>query len=186
VNFLKYSFITLVTLLLVGSAGYLLAARGMQSKPGYAELTLPSWLSTNTIVAMNLGPTGLKPVRWMIKRVVDGSHKKLELPERVLLGVLQDLEGVQIRVYEVENNRQVFEQAIDASIVSLKRENWQIVLKVREDEQHIVVMQAGDEGMISGYSVLVSTPENAVFMNLVGQLDPASIALIAESLAVSR
>jgi hypothetical protein len=171
--------------MLLGSAGYLLASSGMQSKPGYAKLTLPSWLSTNTIVALNLGPTGLKPVRWMIQRVADGSHKELELPERILLGVLQDLEGVQIRVYEVEKNRQVFEQAIDDSIASLKQDDWQTVISVREDEQHIVVMQSGDEGMISGFSVLVSTPENAVFMNLVGQLDPESIALIAESFAVT-
>lgn len=181
-KFLKYSFITLTALLLIGSAGYLLAASGMQSKPGYAKLTLPSWLSTNTTVALNLGPRGLKPVRWVINRVVEASDEELELSERLILSALQDLQGVQLRIYEVENNRQVFERAIDDSIVSLKQEDWQTLLKVREDDKRIVVMQAGNEDLISGFSVLASTPENAVFINLVGQLNPESIAKIAERL----
>ncbi|MFT7528081.1 MAG: hypothetical protein ACI9LY_003241 [Arenicella sp.] len=180
-KFLKYSFISLLTLVLIGGAGYLLAASGMQSKPGYAKLTLPSWLSTNTTVALNLGPRGLKPVRWVINRVLDASNQELELSERILIGVLDDLQGVRLRIYEVENNSQVFEQAIDDSIASLKQKNWQTLLSVQEDDKHIVVMQAEDEGLISGLSVLLSTPENAFFMNLVGQLNPQSIALIAES-----
>jgi hypothetical protein len=180
-KFLKYSFISLLTLVLIGGSGYLLAASGMQSKPGYAKLTLPSWLSTNTSVALNLGPRGLKPVRWVINRVLDASNQELELSERILIGVLDDLQGVRLRIYEVENNSQVFEQAIDDSIASLKQKNWQTLLSVQEDDKHIVVMQAEDEGLISGLSVLLSTPENAFFMNLVGQLNPQSIALIAES-----
>jgi hypothetical protein len=122
----------------------------------------------------------------MANRVVDSSDNELELAERVLMSVLQDLQGVQLHIYEIENNRIAFEEAIDDSIATLKQENWQTVLKVKEDEEHIVVMQSGDEGRVSGYSVLVSTPDNAVFMNLMGQLNPESITLIAESLAVSR
>jgi hypothetical protein len=165
--------------MLIGSGGYLLASSGMKSKPGYVKLTLPSWFLTDTKVALNLGPSGLKPVRWMINRFADPSDQTLELPERILLSVLQDLQGVQLRIYEVDNNRQVFDQAIDDSIVSLSQANWQTLLKVREDNKRIVVMQSADKGLISGLSVLVSTPENAVFMNLVGQIDPDSIATIA-------
>ena len=181
-NFLKYSFITFLALILVGSAGYILAASGMQSKPGYAELTLPGWSSTNTVVALNLGPRGLKPTRWMIERVLNASDDELKLSEQLLLSVLQDLHGVQLRIYAVENNRPVFEQAIDDSITSLRQKDWQTVLKVQEDNKRIVVMQFADEGLISGLSVLATTPENAVFINLVGQIDPESIAAIAESL----
>ena len=120
-------------------------------------------------------------MRWMVNRIIDASDEELELSERLLLSVLQDLQGVQLRVYEVENNRQVFEQAIDDSIATLRQDDWQTLLKVREDDKRVVVMQSGDEGLISGLSVLASTPENAVFINLVGQLDPESIALIADS-----
>lgn len=179
--FLKVSLITLLTLILIGSAGYLLAASGMQSQPGYAKLTLPSWLSTNTVVALTLGPIALKPVRWTINRAVDAADQELELSERILLNVLQDLQAVQLRIYEVENNRQVFENAIDASVVSLKRDDWQTLFSVREHDKHVVVMQSVHGDLISGLSVLISTPGNAVFMNLVGQLKPESMTIIAES-----
>lgn len=185
-KFLKYSFITLLTLVLVGSAGYLLAASGIQSKPGYVKLDLPSWFSTDTKVALNLGPKGLKPVRWVVKRVLEASDNELELSERILMSVLQDLQGIQLRIYEVENNRQVFEQAIADSVLSLRQQDWQTLLKVQEDDKHVVVMQSGDDGAITGLSVLVSTPENAVFMNLMGDLDPEAIAKIADDVSSSH
>jgi len=181
-KFLKYSVITLLSIVLIGSAGYLLASSGIQSKPGYAKLTMPSWFSTDTIVAINLGPRGLKPVRWMIERAVSSSNDNLELDEKILLSLLQDLQGVQLRIYEVENNRKIFERAIDESLVTLKQDGWQTLITVREDEKRIIVMQSTDAELITGFSILVSTPENAVFVNLIGQLNPESIALLAESL----
>jgi hypothetical protein len=185
-TFLKYTLITLVTLVLIGSAGYLLASGGMQSKPGYTKLDLPSWLSTNTTVALNLGPRGLKPVRWMVKRVIKASDHQSELSGKLITSVMQDLQGLQLRLYEVENNRPVFEQAIDDSIVTLREDGWLTLLSVREDNKRIVVMQAEDKGLISGVSVLAITPENAIFVNLVGQLTPESIAIIAEGLDPSN
>ena len=181
-KFLKYSVITLLSIVLIGSAGYLLASSGIQSKPGYAKLTMPSWFTTDTIVAINLGPRGLKPVRWMIERAVSSSNDNLELDEKILLSLLQDLQGVQLRIYEVENNRKIFERAIDESLVTLKQDGWQTLITVREDEKRIIVMQSTDAELITGFSILVSTPENAVFVNLIGQLNPESIALLAESL----
>ena len=181
-KFLKYSLITFLTLALIGSAGYLLASSGIESKPGYVKLTMPSWFLTDTKVALNLGPRGLKPLRWMVNRIVDSSAEELELPERLILSMLQDLQGVQLRIYEVENNRPIFEQAIEDSVSTLRREGWQTLIKVREDDKHVVVMQTGNEVLISGLSVLASTPENAVFINLVGEIKPESIAAIANSM----
>lgn len=173
---------TLLTIVLIGSAGYLLAASGMQSKPGYAKLVMPSWFLTDTKLALNLGPRGLKPVRWITDNIVVASYDDLELSERLILSMLQDLHGVQLRIYEVENNREVFEQAIDESIISLKHDDWQTLLSMREDNKRIVVMQSAHAGVISGLSVLASTPENAFFVNLVGQLNPKSIEILADSL----
>ena len=181
-KFLKYTLISLLTIVLIGSTGYLLAASNIESKPGYAKLTMPSWFTTDTIVSLNLGPSGIKPVRWLINSAINASGNELELSEKLLLSLMQDLQGVQLRIYEVDNNRLVFEQAIDASMKTLKQDNWQTLMTVREESNRVVVMQSGEEGIISGLSVLVSTPENAVFINLMGQINPESIALIADSI----
>jgi len=127
----------------------------------------------------------LKPLQWTVTRLVRASGHDLELSERLIVSVLQDLQGVQIRLYEVEKNRSVFDQAIDDSVITLKKANWQTLLSARDGDKRIVVMQAGDNELISGMSILVSTPENAAFVNLVGELTPESIEIIAKSLAAS-
>ena len=78
-NFLKYTLITLFTIVLIGSAGYLLASSGIESKPGYVKLTMPSWFMTDTKVSLNLGPKGLKPLRRMIDKALHASDDELEL-----------------------------------------------------------------------------------------------------------
>ena len=71
--------------------------------------------------------------------------------------------------------------AIDETLVTLKRDGWQTLITVREEDKRIIVMQSVDKDTINGFSVLITTPENAVFANLMGQLKPESIALLADS-----
>jgi hypothetical protein len=168
--------------MLIGTASYLVASTGAQSSPGYAKIDLPSWFSTKTSIALNLGPKGLKPVRWAVERIIRSSDHELELSERLMLTVMVDLQGLQLRLYEVEDNRPVFDKAIDEAIVTLKNGDWQTLLSLREDDKRIVVMHVGDQDLISGVSVLGSTPENAFFINLVGHLNPESMAIILESI----
>jgi predicted methyltransferase len=96
--------------------------------------------------------------------------------------VILDLQGLQLRLYEVEDNRPVFDKSIDQAIVTLKQGDWRTLLSLREDDKRIVIMQAGSDDLISGLSVLGSTPESAFFINLVGHLTSKSMAKIAESL----
>lgn len=181
-TFLKYSLISLLTLVVIGTAGYLVASTGAQSKPGYANIDLPSLLSVKTSVALDLGPNGIKPVRWAIKTLLKHTDHELDLSEQVILSILVDLQGLQLRLYEVKDNRPVFDKVIDKAIVSLKQGGWKTSVSLREDDKRIVVMHFGDEDLISGLSVLGSTPEDAFFINLVGRLTPESIAKIVESL----
>lgn len=183
-KFLKYTLIIIFTLFLIASAGYLLAASGIESKPGYAKLSTPSWFFTDNKIALNLGPIGLKPARWVAKRIIHATDEDLQSAELELLSLLDDIHGLQLRIYNVKDDRSVFEQAIDESVSELKKANWQTLIKVREDDKHIVVMKPGnDDGdIISGLSVLLSTPDNAVFINLVGQLNLEKIALVAAKL----
>jgi len=181
-TFLKYSLITLLTLAVIGTAGYLLASTGAQSKPGYAKIDLPSRFSVKTSVAVDLGPNGIKPVRWAIKALIKHTDHQLDLSEQVILSVLLDLQGLQLRIYEVNDNRPVFDKVIDKAIVTLKKGGWKTSFSLREGDKRIVVMHVGEEDLISGLSVLGSTPEDAFFVNLMGRLAPESISKIIESL----
>ncbi|MEM7360873.1 MAG: DUF4252 domain-containing protein [Pseudomonadota bacterium] len=178
-KFFKYLFIAVITLGLIGGAGYLLASSGIKSNPGYVKLVLPSSNSASAQVAVDLGPNGVRPIRWFIQRIADDPERNLELPERLFMGVLDELQGVQLRVYEVQGNREIFEQAINKSAAALTQQGWETLVKVRENNERVVIMQSVDQDQIAGISLLVSTPENAVFTNLMGPFNPESLAEIA-------
>ena len=179
---LQTLFIIVLTVALLLGAGYLYASGGINAKPGYVKLDLPSYREASPIVSVKLGPGGIKPARWLMEQVIDGSDHNMDVPEQVLRNVVNELNGIQLAVYEVDRNRETFEQAINSSVMKLKSEGWQTLIKVRERNEHVVIMQAGDETMIEGLSLLVSNPDNAVFINLIGPFDPKTISKIATQL----
>jgi len=182
-NFLKYLLIFIFSLVLLGGVGYLYASSGVKSNPGYVEFDAPRGSFINTQISLQLGPRGMQPIRWLVERFAkEKSRGELEMPERVLLSILPEIQGVQLSVYEVENNRQSFDDAMQESAGKLRARDWTTLLRVQEDEENVVVMQHGDETKIAGLAILVSTPENAVFMNLIGPFQPESIVAAAESM----
>ncbi len=179
-NFLKYSFITLFAVLLIVGVIYAVASTGIKSQSGYAKFDLPSRPPSFSGIALNVGPLGVKPLQWVIKQIENDLDAETEAPERILLGTLQEVQGVQLRVYQVRDNRELYDQAVSATIESLNQDAWQTVLIVREDDERIVVMQSESEDVISGITIMVTSPEQAAFINLLGEFNAEQIASYAE------
>lgn len=179
---LKILLITILSIILIGGVGYLWASSGVKSKPGYVEFTPPSGSILDLQVAVRVGPHGMRPVRWLANKLTEGSQGRLEMPERVLKSVLPDVQGLQLRVYQVQDNRLEFDQAITDSVAMMRAQDWHMLLRVQEDEEHIVVMHSGGDNEIAGLSVLASTSDNAVFFNLIGPFDPEVIAAAAQDI----
>lgn len=176
---LKIILIMVVSLVLIGAAGYLYASSSMKSKPGYAKLNTPS---ANALLSINVGRGGLGPVRWLLQQATENFEHGNRMPKRLLKTVLQDLQGVQLRVYEVGSNRQAFDNAITDTVTALKLKSWQTLMTVRDGDEQVVVLQYGDNNKIEGLSIMVSTPENAVFLNLIGPFDPSEIVETANQM----
>jgi len=179
---LKISLIILVSLALVGGMGYLYASSGIKSKPGYEKAAMPQLESVDALFAVNVGPGGVKPVRWLLEQIADSSGHTDQVPTRVLESALNELQGVQIRVYDADGNREVFDGAIADTVAALKQKNWQTLVTVRDEEEQIVVLRYGDDDHIAGLSIMASTPDNALFLNLIGPFDVEAIAAKASQL----
>jgi len=136
----------------------------------------PSGEPIDTLLSVNLGRGGVKPVRWLLAQIADDSDLEHEMPKRVFKSVLQDLQGVQLRIYEVGDNQPIFDAAIAESATALKQKNWQSVVAIREDQERIVVMQYVDNEKVTGLSIMASTPDTALFINLIGPFDLDVIA----------
>ena len=174
--------ILVLTIALMLAAGYLYASSGIKAQPGYVKLELPSYGAAMPIISVKLGPGGIGPARWVLEQVVENSGHNSDVAEQVLAEVMRDLNGVQLAVYKVDDNREHFEEAISASAAKLKSQGWETLVRVRERDEHVVIMQAANDRTIDGLSLLVSNDENAVFINLIGPFDPHAIATVAAQL----
>lgn len=176
---IKIILIVVATLVLIGGCGYLYASSGIKSKTGYAKLATPR---ANALLSVSVGPRGLGPVRWIVEKIAENSGHDHEIPERLLKSLMDELQGVQLRIYDVGNNRQAFDSAIAESVAGLKKKGWQTLLTVRERHERIVVLQYGSDEQIEGLSIMVSIPDNAVFLNLIGPFDPQAIVATANQI----
>jgi Domain of unknown function (DUF4252) len=62
---------------------------------------------------------------------------------------------------------------VDRLIERLRREEWSPIIHVKEDEEavNIYTRMAGDK--MAGLALVVTDPEELVFINIVGEMDPA-------------
>ena len=180
---LKIIMLGLATTALIGTAGYLYASSGMSNKPGYLPMSqlenLAPVQNIEPLISIKLGPGGVGPVRWLFKQIAFDGGQELEASERIVMSALKELQGVQLKVYEVGENRQIFDQAITQATANLKHQNWLPLLKVHEDDEHVVVMHSGTHEQITGLSIMASTPDKAVFVNLIGPFSADTIAATA-------
>ncbi len=179
---LKVLLIIVVSMVLIGGAGYLYASSGIKSKPGYADIPSPDVGSQSALLSVKVGPGGVKPLRWIVEQYAENAGHKTEVPERALREALKDLQGIQLRVYDSSYNREVFDSAISETTAALKQKQWQTLMTVRDEEEHITVMQFTDEDQIAGLSIMASTPDKALFLNLIGPFDVEAIAANARAL----
>ncbi|MGI9289143.1 MAG: DUF4252 domain-containing protein [Pseudomonadales bacterium] len=170
-----------VVSVVLGLSGCLMTSADLQSHPGYADLSLPDRLQTSPSFSLALGPKALIPVRWFVRHAIENSDEAGEEANELARAVLQAVKGVRIRVYEVDNNDELFDTAVNESVSTLKQSGWQTLVTVKEADERVVIMQAGEDELIVGLSVLVINPEEAVFVNIVGELKPDDVVMLADS-----
>ena len=71
---------------------------------------------------------GVGPTRWLAEKIMEASDSEHEVPARIAKRLLNQLEGLQLRVYEVSGNRQSFDNAIAESVTLLKQKSWETKL----------------------------------------------------------
>ncbi len=166
-------------LLLVIAGGLLLTgcgitAGGLHHHPGYADITSPYWWQADNELNLSLGPLAIGTARWFIDIDEDPTIKAL----------LNDLDGIRISVYKVEENSELFKGNFDDTQASLRAVGWQPIVRVNDNESTdyslMFVKSSGD--VIDGLVVLSLSDEKAVFVNIIGNIDPDSFEPIMEQI----
>lgn len=117
-----------------------------------------------------------------------GSLADSEDPE--IGNILSKLESIKVRVYNLNGKLKKANSTIDRVSNELKKKKWETLVTVNnnEENQKVRVFSKSTSNVIDGVVVMVVSPEKeggeAVFINIVGQIDPEQIGKVANTLDI--
>ena len=144
-----------------------------RSSEGYANLDSPGVFDTDRTFALSIGPMMLNVAAW----AVDDDE-----PETAAL--LRDLDGIRIRIYEIDGDPERVAQRVTKMSKDLRDDDWQPVMLVQEDGEQTHMLMRTDGDRILGLTLITSDSEEAVVINLMGHLDPSNFTDVMVALDV--
>ena len=155
---LRATLLLTLTILLVSACG-ITAPRG---NDGYANLDSPGMNDTDRTMTLSLGPTTLR----FAARFLDDD------PETQTL--LRSLDGVRIRIYEVDEDGDTSRIAdnLDRMGGKLLDDDWDPVMLVREEGELVQMYMKSSGKGFSGLTIVSADHEEVVVVNVMGDIDP--------------
>jgi len=145
-----------------------------RSSAGFADLDSLGIQDVNQTMTLSIGPTLLR---------FAASHIDDDEPETRAL--LRSLEGVRIRIYEIDGNSGRVAADIKRMSRHLQEDGWQPVLLVRENREQTHMLAKIDASTIRGLTLLTSDGSSeAVVINLMGDIQPERFSDVMLALEV--
>lgn len=164
--------------LVIATALLTLAACGLtapKSGPGFAELASPGIWDTDRQFAISLGPTIL---RFAASHIDDDPEVE---------ALLRSLDGVRIRVYEIDGDSSKVADRMDLMQDDLRGDGWAPVMIVREGNERTHLMLKSSGGEVHGMTLLSSDGESeAVVINLIGDIQPEMFSDVMVALDIDE
>ncbi|MEE4175391.1 MAG: DUF4252 domain-containing protein [Xanthomonadales bacterium] len=155
------------SVIVTGLAVVLLSGCGLtapRSNDGYADLDSLGLFDVDNTLTLSIGPSLL---RFAAKHSEDDPETR---------ALLSNLEGVRVRIYEIDGNAERVAGRVDDMGARLQRQGWEPVAVLREagETVHMLLKPVvEDDGQrIAGLTVLVADQHEAVVVNVMGDLKP--------------
>ena len=161
---------------MAGAIALSLTACGLtapRSSEGYADLESLGVRDTDTVMTLSIGPALLR---------FAASHMDDEPETRELL---RSLDGIRIRIYEINGDAKRVATRINAMSGNLQQDGWEPVLLIRGDDEATHMLIRVVDQQICGMTVLVSDGDSeAVVINLMGEIKPQQFSDVMVALDV--
>jgi hypothetical protein len=151
-----------------------ITAGGLHNHAGYADIESPYWWQADNELNLSLGPLAIGTARWVIDADED--------PE--IDALLNDVDGVRVSIYKVEENSDLFKGNFDETQANLRADGWQSIVRVNDTESadYSLMFVKSNGEVIDGLVVLSLSDEEAVFVNIIGNIHPDSFEPIMEQI----
>lgn len=150
---------------------------GLPSKPGYVDFgNLTELFGQEPKVEVMLGGP-------LVTFLAEASRQ--EDPE--LAKMLDGLTAISVNVYELDQgDAQAARDRVEQLAGRLSDQQWQRTVKVNEEDSRVQMFMRTDGDQIAGLALMVLGGDSeAVFINVVGNVDPAALGKLASKFGVS-
>jgi hypothetical protein len=148
----------------------LTAPRGNE---GFADLDSLGFGDTDRVLSLSIGPALLH----FAANHIDDEPETREL--------LRSLDGVRIRIYEIDGDAGRVASRLNSMSSDLKNDGWEPVMTVRDDNETVHMLLRMVDERICGMTVLVSDGKSeAVIINLMGDIKPEQFSEVMVALDV--
>ena len=139
----------------------------LKDLPGYVDFGDLSATYGEPKMTINLGGTMLGIV---------GMVSSSESPETSDL--ISKLKGIRVQMYSMDDNADAAKSQFSETKSTLKSTGWEPVVQINEDDEQVLVYMKMVKGNMEGMTVMVVDNEEAVFVNIIGQLNPAELGKV--------
>lgn len=145
----------------------------LKDLPGYVDFGDLSSMYGEPKIIINLGGTMLNFVSMM---------SSSESPETSAL--ISKLKGVRVQIYATDENVDAALNQFSKVKNKLKSAGWEPIVQVNEDDEQVLLYIKMNDGNMEGLTVMVVDGEQAVFVNVIGQLNPTELGRVMKALNV--
>ena len=146
----------------------------LKDLPGYVDFGDLSATYGEPKITINLGGTMLNFV---------GMMSSSESPETSEM--ISKLKGIRVQIYSLDENVDAARDQFSKTRSGLKSSGWEPIVQVNEDDEQVLVYMKAVDGNMEGMTVMVVDEEEAVFVNVIGQLNPAELAQVMDKFDVN-
>ena len=146
----------------------------LKDLPGYVDFGDLSLTYGEPKITITLGGTMLNFV---------GMMSSSESPETSEM--ISKLKGIRVQIYSIEENVEVARNQFGDTKKNLKSSGWEPIVQVNEDDEQVLVYMKAVDGNMEGMTVMVVDEEEAVFVNIIGQLNPTELAQVMDKFDVN-
>lgn len=146
----------------------------LRDLPGYVDFGDLSLAYGEPKITINLGGTMLNFV---------GLMSASDSPETSEM--ISKLKGIRVQIYSIEENADAAMSQFGDTKNQLRSSGWEPIVQVNEDDEQVLVYMKAQDGNMEGMTVMVVDQEEAVFVNVIGQLNPAELAQVMDKFDVN-
>ncbi len=144
----------------------------LKGEPGYVPFSTLDDVYGQPKVMVNIGNV-------LMKFLAAASGSDPELSE-----MIKGMQGIQINVYDTQGRKEPALKQLNEISDRLASVQWQPFIQVNEEDEVVQMLMKTDDEVVQGLVVMVVDREEAVFMNLVGAIDPNKLGKLMNQLDV--